>query len=73
MNGWTIEPGDFGVLETLVNAFHGYMICYDDADYRIDGIDGEHLVLEPVDEDMKVTDGPSVLVPLADDIKFLVY
>ncbi len=76
---WSIEPHDFGVLETLVNTFQGYAICINEQDFEIIGTgtneQGLHgMEIQPVDNDMvPIADAKRIVVPFGHDLAFEVY
>ena len=76
---WSIEPHDFGVLETLINTFHGYAICIDGRDFEIIGVGRNEsgwpgMEVQPVDDEMvPIPDAMRTVIPYAYNLKFEVY
>jgi hypothetical protein len=80
--GWCIEPHDYGVLETLVNTFTGYIIKVPEMrnqDFLILGLGRTALgwpgmAVVPTDEDGKpYEDDLKSVIPFAYDLAFEVY
>ena len=70
----TIEPGDFGVYETIAYAFTGYAVCIDEVDYELVGASKTSFIVVPVDDDMAPIEPVRELhIPFINDTEMLVY
>ena len=70
----TIEPGDYGVYETIGYAFTGYCVCIDGIDYELLGSTGTAWLVTAVDDDMmRIQPERDLHIPFVNDITMLVY